>query len=153
MLSDAIARLRKGSSGLSGAAPKPEGPAAVGERVEALNRPKPWNLPAQAGRLLGKLDLRVGATVVVLAEILNAAAGEHVAGLASLPYPGGVLAFVLPVLAGFFHRKGKSKASDGSFTEPTRASTPQEVAAAVSESRKSPWRKLYHRVKRNLDEF
>lgn len=153
MLSDAIARLRKGSSGLSGAAPEPEGPAAVGERVEALNRPKPWNLAALAGRLLCKLDLKVGATVVVLDEILNAVVGKHIAGLAGLPYPGTALTFLLPVLAGFFHRKDKSKASDGNPTEPARASTPQEVAAAVSESRKSPWRKLYYRAKRSLDEF
>lgn len=153
MISKVLATLREVSSGLSGAAPEPEGPAEVGQRFEALNKPKPWNLPAQAGRLLGRLDLKVGATVVVLAEVLNALAGKHIADLVGVPYPAGALTFVLPVLAGFFHHKDKSKTSDENTTEPARASTPQEVAAAVSESRKSPWRKLYHRAKHSLDEF
>lgn len=157
MLSDAIAvaraRRRKGFSVLSKTAPEPEGPVEVGEKFEALNRPKPWNLPAQAGRLLGKLDLKVGATVFVLAEVLNAMAGEHILGIAGFPYPGGALTFLLPVLAGFFHRKDKIKASNADSTEPVRASTPQEMAAAVSEARGSPWNKLYHRAKRSLDGF
>lgn len=153
MLSDAITRLRKDSSGLSGAAPEPEGPVQVGERVETLNRPRPWNLPAQAGRLLGKLNLKAGVSVVVLAEVLNAVAGEHIVEATGLPYPGGALTFVLPVLAGFFHRKEKGKANDENSNDRARASTPQEVAAAVSHSRKSFWRKLWGRVRSSFDGF
>ena len=150
MLSDAITRLRKDSSGLSGAAPEPEGPVQVGERIEALNRPRPWNLPARAGRLLGKLDLIAGVSVVDLAEILNAVAGEHIAEATGLPYPGGALTFVLPVLAGFFHRKEKGKASETSSGGPATASTPQEVAAAIGDARKSIPRKLWQKAKYTL---
>lgn len=153
MLSAALRQSVRNSSPRSGAAPEPEGPKQVGERFKALNRPKPWDLPSQAGRLLGKLDLKAGATVVVLAEILNAVAGEHITRLAGLPYPGGALAFVLPALAGFFHRKEKGKDSDTDRTDPAKTNTPHEVAAAVSDSRKSPWRNVWEKAKSSFDEF
>lgn len=121
-------------------------------RFEALNSPKPWDLPAQAGRLLGKLDLKSGVAVVAVAEVLNAAVGDSISKLAGLPYPGGVLAFVLPALAGFFHRKDKkSKGGEGAIGNFSGASSPQEMAASVSESRKSTLLKLWDRVRSSLD--
>lgn len=153
MLPEALRRSGRDSSPRSGVAPEPEGPKQVGEKFEALNRPKPWDLPAQAGRLLGKLDLKSGVAVVAVAEVLNAAVGDSIAKLVSLPYPGGALAFVLPVLAGFFHRKEKGKDSDTARADPAKTNTPHEVAAAVSDSRKSPWRKVWEKAKSSFDKF
>lgn len=139
-----------GSLPVSGAAPEPEGPGEVRERFDTLNRPRPWDLPAQVARLLGKLDLKAGAVVVVVAEVLNAVAGDSIAGAIGVPYPGGVVTFALPALAGFFHRKDKGKASGGAAGNLSEARTPHEMVAAVSDSRRSHWQKGLDRIRNSM---
>lgn len=88
--------------------------------------------------------------MVAVAEIANAAAGDSIAEITGLPYPGGVVAFALPALAGFFHRRDKKKQSQEDSAKTAEASTPREMAASVSDSRKSIWRKLRERLQSGL---